>query len=70
MPETGKPRPDILSPIKWPLRLTLWGMAAERITRECSARDRANTPAGSPRCRRRARFAIFERQHRRMLRNV
>ncbi|NIY96073.1 DUF4175 domain-containing protein, partial [Salipiger sp. HF18] len=33
MPETGKPRPDILSPIKWPLRLTLWGMAAERITR-------------------------------------
>ena len=33
MPETGQPRPDILSPIKWPLRLTLWGMAAERITR-------------------------------------
>ncbi|MCA0962850.1 TIGR02302 family protein [Salipiger bermudensis] len=32
MPETGSP-PDILKPIKWPLRLTLWGMGAERITR-------------------------------------
>ena len=33
MPETGTPPPDILKPIKWPLRLTLWGMTAERITR-------------------------------------
>ena len=24
---------DILKPVKWPLRLTLWGMVAERITR-------------------------------------
>ncbi|GGG80182.1 ATPase [Salipiger pallidus] len=24
---------DILAPVKWPLRLTLWGMTAERITR-------------------------------------
>ena len=33
MPETGTPPTDILKPIKWPLRLTLWGMTAERITR-------------------------------------
>ncbi|MBU2959721.1 TIGR02302 family protein [Citreicella sp. C3M06] len=29
-PETP---PDILGPIRWPLRLTLWGMSAERVTR-------------------------------------
>ncbi|MCR8548794.1 TIGR02302 family protein [Salipiger sp. P9] len=33
MADKGTPPPDILTPIKWPLRLTLWGMAAERITR-------------------------------------
>ncbi|APZ52730.1 TIGR02302 family protein [Salipiger abyssi] len=33
MAEKGTPPPDILTPIRWPLRLTLWGMSAERITR-------------------------------------
>ncbi|EPX82793.1 TIGR02302 family protein [Salipiger mucosus] len=33
MASTEPDRADILTPIKWPLRLTLWGMAAERITR-------------------------------------
>ena len=33
MPLRTDPPRDILAPVKWPLRLTLWGMTAERVTR-------------------------------------
>ncbi|KAA8614131.1 TIGR02302 family protein [Salipiger aestuarii] len=33
MPSPESTPPEILKPVRWPLRLTLWGMTAERLTR-------------------------------------
>lgn len=33
MPSRDRAPADILKPVRWPLRLTLWGMAAERLVR-------------------------------------